>query len=32
MIEAHALEVGVRAVIPKNDIAHSAGHLGEFLS
>ena len=32
MIETHALEVGVRAVIQKNDIAYFAGHLGEFLS
>jgi len=32
MIETHALEVGVRAVIQKNDIASFAGHLGEFLS
>ena len=32
MIEAHALVVGVRAAIQKNDIANFAGHLGEFLS
>jgi len=32
MIETHALEVGVRAVIQKNDIANFAGHLGAFLS
>ena len=31
-LETHALEVGVRAVIQKNDIANFAGHLGEFLS
>jgi DNA-binding NarL/FixJ family response regulator len=32
VIETHALEAAVRAVIQKNDIAHFAGHLGEFVS
>ena len=32
MIETHALEVGVRAVIQKSDITNFAGHLGKFLS
>ena len=31
MLETHALEVGVRAVIQKHDIALLAGHLREFL-
>ena len=31
MIERHALEAGVRAVIQKQDIAHLAGHLRTLL-
>jgi DNA-binding NarL/FixJ family response regulator len=31
MIETHAIEVGVRAVIQKQDIPHLAGHLRALL-